>query len=93
LTQIEPDAAWLSSLKGQESGGASMRRRLRHFHCRQSDLDTFPLPFERLELVRADELVSEFAGVFDATVYPPGYLEELRREWPSSSTPTSSSPI
>ena len=36
----------------------------------------------RLELVRADELVDEFAGVFDATVYPEGYLEELRREWP-----------
>ncbi len=36
----------------------------------------------RLELVRADELVEEFAGVFDATVYPEGYLNELRREWP-----------
>jgi bifunctional DNA-binding transcriptional regulator/antitoxin component of YhaV-PrlF toxin-antitoxin module len=36
----------------------------------------------RLELIRADELVEEFAGVFDADVYPEGYLEELRREWP-----------
>jgi bifunctional DNA-binding transcriptional regulator/antitoxin component of YhaV-PrlF toxin-antitoxin module len=36
----------------------------------------------RLELVRAEELLSEFGGVFDATVYPPRYLEELRREWP-----------
>ena len=36
----------------------------------------------RLELVRTDDLVAEFAGVFDATVYPEGYLEELRREWP-----------
>jgi bifunctional DNA-binding transcriptional regulator/antitoxin component of YhaV-PrlF toxin-antitoxin module len=36
----------------------------------------------RLELVRADELVEEFAGVFDATVYPEDYLDELRREWP-----------
>ncbi len=36
----------------------------------------------RLELVRADDLVAEFAGVFDATVYPSDYLERLRREWP-----------
>jgi len=36
----------------------------------------------RLELVRADDLVAEFAGIFDDTVYPAGYLEELRREWP-----------
>lgn len=36
----------------------------------------------RLEIVRADDLVAEFAGVFDASVYPKGYLGELRREWP-----------
>jgi bifunctional DNA-binding transcriptional regulator/antitoxin component of YhaV-PrlF toxin-antitoxin module len=36
----------------------------------------------RLELVRVDELVAEFAGVFDASVYPPGYLAQLRCEWP-----------
>lgn len=36
----------------------------------------------RLELVRAGELVEEFAGVFDADVYPESYLDELRREWP-----------
>ena len=36
----------------------------------------------RLELVRAEDLVQEFAGIFDRTVYPDGYLEELRGEWP-----------
>lgn len=36
----------------------------------------------RLELVRVDELISEFAGMFDDTVYPPDYLEKLRQEWP-----------
>lgn len=36
----------------------------------------------RLELVRAADLVAEFAGIFDETVYPKGYLEDLRREWP-----------
>jgi bifunctional DNA-binding transcriptional regulator/antitoxin component of YhaV-PrlF toxin-antitoxin module len=36
----------------------------------------------RLELIRADELVAEFAGIFDETVYPDGYLDQLRGEWP-----------
>ena len=36
----------------------------------------------RLALVRADDLVKEFAGIFDASVYPADYLDELRREWP-----------
>ena len=27
-------------------------------------------------------LVTEFAGAFDATIYPEGYLEDLRSEWP-----------
>ena len=36
----------------------------------------------RLELVRADDLVAKYAGVFDSTVYPEGSLDELRREWP-----------
>ncbi len=35
----------------------------------------------RVELIRTADLVAEFAGVFDATVYPKDYLDELRREW------------
>ena len=36
----------------------------------------------RLELARVDGMVEEFAGIFDASVYPDGYLDKLRREWP-----------
>lgn len=35
----------------------------------------------RLELTRADDLVTQFAGMFDREVYPDDYLERLRDEW------------
>jgi AbrB family looped-hinge helix DNA binding protein len=35
----------------------------------------------RIELVKTDELVDEFAGMLDETVYPSGYLEEVRTGW------------
>jgi AbrB family looped-hinge helix DNA binding protein len=33
----------------------------------------------RIELVKTDELIDEFAGALDETVYPPGYLDDVRR--------------
>jgi AbrB family looped-hinge helix DNA binding protein len=35
----------------------------------------------RVELVKTDELIAEFAGRFDEKVYPPDYLDEVRRGW------------
>ena len=35
----------------------------------------------RVELVKSDELITEFGGSFDATVYPPGYHDDVRAGW------------
>lgn len=35
----------------------------------------------RVLLERKQDPIEEFIGMFDSTVYPPGYLEELRSEW------------
>ena len=35
----------------------------------------------RIELVMTDELVDEFAGMLDGTVYPAGYLDGIRAGW------------
>jgi bifunctional DNA-binding transcriptional regulator/antitoxin component of YhaV-PrlF toxin-antitoxin module len=35
----------------------------------------------RIEVVKTDDLVDEFAGIFDERVYPPGYLDEVRSGW------------
>lgn len=35
----------------------------------------------RIELIRTNELVDEFAGMLDETVYPAGYLDEVRAGW------------
>ncbi len=35
----------------------------------------------RIELERPDDLVRRFAGSLPTGTYPPGNLDELRREW------------
>jgi bifunctional DNA-binding transcriptional regulator/antitoxin component of YhaV-PrlF toxin-antitoxin module len=35
----------------------------------------------RIEVVKSGDLVDEFAGSLDETVFPPGYLDEVRRGW------------
>jgi len=32
----------------------------------------------RMEVVRTADLIDEYAGSLDETVYPPGYLDEIR---------------
>ena len=35
----------------------------------------------RIEMIKTDELIKEFAGSIAAGVYPPGYLEDARHGW------------
>jgi AbrB family looped-hinge helix DNA binding protein len=35
----------------------------------------------RIELIKTEELVDQFAGMLDETVYPDGYLEGIRAGW------------
>ena len=35
----------------------------------------------RIELVKTEDLIERYAGSFDETVYPAGYLDEERRGW------------
>jgi AbrB family looped-hinge helix DNA binding protein len=35
----------------------------------------------RIELVKTEELIDEFAGALDEAAYPDGYLDEVRRGW------------
>lgn len=35
----------------------------------------------QIEVIRTEDAIARYAGIFDETVYPPGYLEQLRSEW------------
>ena len=35
----------------------------------------------RIELVKTDDLIAQYAGRLGKESYPPGYLEDIRREW------------
>lgn len=35
----------------------------------------------RVEVVKSADLIAEFAGTFDESVYPTGYLADVRRGW------------
>ncbi len=35
----------------------------------------------RIELVKTEDLIEEFAGRLDSRTYPPGYLDDVRAGW------------
>lgn len=34
-----------------------------------------------IELIKSDDLIAEYAGIFDDSIYPPDYLERVRHGW------------
>lgn len=35
----------------------------------------------RIELIKTDDLIAEYAGRLDKRAYPAAYLDDVRREW------------
>jgi len=49
--------------------------------CAGDEVRLTPAGNGRIELVRTEDLIQEYAGIFDDSVYPPGYLDEVRAGW------------